>query len=671
MKPVHSPALPDSFFSRLRKKLLGSPKDLHDPSIGHQLSLIAFLAWVGLGADGLSSSAYGPEEAYRALGQHTYLAIFLVLATALTVFVISYAYSKIIEHFPQGGGGYVVATKLLGKPAGVVSGCALLVDYILTITVSIAGGGDALFSLLPVSLQIYKLPVEFGAIFFLIVMNLRGVKESVTALIPIFMTFILTHFILIFGGIIMHLPHAVHITREIHQGMQGGISQLGAWGLFLLFLRAYSLGGGTYTGIEAVSNGVGILREPRVVTGKKTMLYMALSLALTAGGLLLCYMLAGVHAVQGQTLNAVLASELMSRWNFQHFPIGTWLVLITMISEAVLLLVAAQTGFLDGPRVMANMAMDGWVPRRFASLSDRLTMQNGIILIGAAAAITLAYTRGHIGILVVMYSVNVFLTFSLSQFGMINFWFQNRKKEKKWLREASIQVVGFTLCFFILGVMIFEKFREGAWLTVVITCICIAGCFLIRRHYYKMARRILEIDRSFENLPAAADKAPDFDPASPTAVILVGGYSGLGIHIFLNIFRLFPESFKNVVFLSVGMVNSDFFKDSEQVETVTKKTQDMLAHYVAFSKKMGIAARSEFSIGTDVVQAVSELSLEAAEKYERVVFFAGEIVFEKPQWYHRILHNETAYAIQRKIRFAGLPMVILPIRIRNREPETV
>ncbi len=665
MNAGNSNPLPESFLARFRKKLLGSPKNLHDPNIGHHLSLVAFLAWVGLGADGLSSSAYGPEEAYRALGQHSYLAVFLVLATAFTVFVISYAYSKIIEHFPQGGGGYVVATKLLGKPAGVVSGCALLVDYVLTITVSIAGGGDALFSLLPLSFQAYKLPVEFGAIFMLIVMNLRGVKESVTALIPIFMTFVVTHFILIFGGILMHLPHAAHITREVHQGLQNGVGQLGAWGLFLLFLRAYSLGGGTYTGIEAVSNGVGILREPRVATGKKTMLYMSLSLALTAGGLLFCYMLADVHAVQGQTLNAVLASELMGRWNFPNFPLGTWLVLVTIVSEAVLLLVAAQTGFLDGPRVMANMAMDGWVPRRFASLSDRLTMQNGILMIGIAAAVTLAYTRGHIGILVVMYSVNVFLTFSLSQFGMIRFWFSHRKTQKNWLREALVQLVGFTLCFFILGVMIFEKFREGAWLTVVITCLCISVCFLIRRHYYKMARRILEIDQSFENLPSVAEKAPDFDPSSPTAVILVGGYSGLGIHIFLNIFRLFPESFKNVVFLSVGMVNSDFFKDNEQVETVTRKTQDMLANYVAFSKKMGIAARSEFKIGTDVVQAVSELSLEAARKYERVVYFAGEIVFERPQWYHRILHNETAYAIQRKIRFAGLPMVILPIRIRS------
>ncbi len=158
------PALPQSLLSKIKKILFGPARDLHDPSVGHKISLIALLAWVGLGADGLSSSAYGPEEAYRTLGQHTYLAIALVIATAATVFIISYAYSRIIEHFPAGGGGYVVATELLGKPAGVVSGCALIVDYILTITVSIAGGGDALFSLLPPSLHRWKLPVEFAAI---------------------------------------------------------------------------------------------------------------------------------------------------------------------------------------------------------------------------------------------------------------------------------------------------------------------------------------------------------------------------------------------------------------------------------------------------------------------------------------------------------------------------
>src|ERR1700757_760419 len=141
--------LEESTMRRIRRIVIGKARDVSDPEIFHHTTLIAFLAWVGLGADGLSSSAYGPEEAYRALGNHLYLAVLLGVATAATVFIISYAYSRIIEHFPGGGGGYIVATELLGSSAGVISGCALLVDYVLTITVSVAGGGDAVFSLLP------------------------------------------------------------------------------------------------------------------------------------------------------------------------------------------------------------------------------------------------------------------------------------------------------------------------------------------------------------------------------------------------------------------------------------------------------------------------------------------------------------------------------------------
>ena len=144
-------------FTRIIRKIIGPPRDINDPGIFHKLALIPFFAWIGLGADGLSSSAYGPEEAFRALGEHTYLALFLAIASAATVFIISYTYSKVIEHFPHGGGGYIVASHMLGKRIGVVSGSALIVDYILTITVSITSCVDALFSYLPVQYQQFKI----------------------------------------------------------------------------------------------------------------------------------------------------------------------------------------------------------------------------------------------------------------------------------------------------------------------------------------------------------------------------------------------------------------------------------------------------------------------------------------------------------------------------------
>ena len=170
----------NSLSEKIKKTLFGKPRNIKDPTLFHKLALIPILAWIGLGADGLSSSSYGPEEAFKTLGSHIYLALFLALATALTVFIISYAYSRIIEYFPSGGGGYIVATHTLGEKAGVVSGSALLVDYMLTITVSIVSCGDAIFSFFPVSWQAYKIPFDIFAILLLVILNLRGVKESVT-----------------------------------------------------------------------------------------------------------------------------------------------------------------------------------------------------------------------------------------------------------------------------------------------------------------------------------------------------------------------------------------------------------------------------------------------------------------------------------------------------------
>jgi amino acid transporter len=170
----------------LGRILIGPGRDLKDPQVFHNLSLVAFLAWVGLGSDGLSSSCYGPEQAFLALGSHQYLAVLLALLTALTVFVISASYSQTIDEFPSGGGGYLVATKLLGRYFGLVSGCALIVDYVLTISISIASGADAIFSFLPSEWLPFRFWVTIAVVILMIGMNLRGVKESVLSLLPIF-----------------------------------------------------------------------------------------------------------------------------------------------------------------------------------------------------------------------------------------------------------------------------------------------------------------------------------------------------------------------------------------------------------------------------------------------------------------------------------------------------
>lgn len=646
---------------RLKHALFGRPRDLADSGLFHRLSLIPFLAWVGLGADGLSSSSYGPEEAFRALGQHTYLALGLALVTAFTVLLISAAYSRLIEEFPTGG-GYVVATKLLGPSAGVISGSALLVDYVLTITTSLAAAGDALFSLLGPQWVPLKLPLECVLLVMLTGLNIRGVRESVIALLPIFLLFVATHIIVIGGGIIAHVGHVPAVAAQVRTGYASGMSMLGAVGMTLLFVRAYSLGGGTYTGIEAVSNGLPIMREPKVKTGKRTMLYMATSLAFTAGGLIVCYLLWGVGPVDGKTMNAVLVERMVA-----GMPLGHLFLILTLFSEGALLLVAAQAGFIDGPRVLANMAVDSWVPHRFAALSERLTTQNGIVLMGIAALAALLYTGGQVSHLIVMYSINVFLTFSLSMFAMLKHWRAGKGRAKRG-RRMTLFTAGFLMCVTILGITVVEKFSEGGWVTIAVTAVLIGVCLWIRRHYRLSNARIEELYRQLGDLPTTVKPGstpPALDAKAPTAVMLVASYGGIGIHTLLNIFRAFPGHFKNVVFISVGVVDSGEFKGEHAVDELKARTSEMLAKYVALTQGLGVAAASRMAVGTEVVETAEQLCLDVAKEFPRSTFFAGKMIFQRETWYHGILHNETAFAIQKRLQWAGKTMVTMPVRVRE------
>lgn len=646
--------------NRIRRRLIGPPRDIQDISIFRKISLTPMLAWIGLGADGLSSSAYGPEEAFKALGDHTYLAIFLALATSLTVFIISYAYSRIIEHFPHGGGGYVVATHTLGEKAGVISGSALIVDYMLTITISIAACGDALFSFFPIGFHPFKLFFEILLILIMIILNLRGVKESVMVLAPIFLTFIITHALMLGYGILTHLGEVGSLAQELTNNFQHGLFTLGGWGLFLLFLHAYSLGGGTYTGIEAVSNGLQIMREPRVQTGKRTMLYMSTSLALTAGGIFICYLILKVHPIQGQTLNAVLAGNLFGQWRF-----GQWLALITIFSEGALLLVAAQTGFVDGPRVMANMAVDSWFPHRFSHLSERLTMQNGVILMGAAALLLLLYTRGDVSHLVVMYAINVFVTFSLSELGMSRFFIKNRRIEKDWKKHLFVYLIGLTLCVTILSITVIEKFMVGGWMTLLITSFVIGVCYLIRGHYTNVKKSIRALDEMLSHLPSAGPRNTEpLDPKKMTAVQLVTGYNGFGIHTFLSIVQNFPGLYKNFIFVSVGVIDSGSFKGARELEALKESVKTSLIKYVDLARRLGFAADFRFDIGTDVVESASILCRSIVEDFPKSTVFTGHIVFHQVRLFHKLLHNETAFAIQRRLQWDGITTIILPIRVK-------
>jgi hypothetical protein len=308
------------------------------------------------------------------------------------------------------------------------------------------------------------------------------------------------------------------------------------------------------------------------------------------------------------------------------------------------------------------------MPHQFAALSERLTMRNGVYLMGGAALATLFYTHGNVDTLAVMYSINVFLTFSLSNLGMSRLWVGARHKDPAWARHLAVHAVALALCVGILVVTILEKFSEGGWVTLVVTAVTIVACWFVRVHYRSVARKLGTIGDALEPVVTAMpDRGPnhaELDPELPTAVLLVGGYSGLGLSTLLQIERVFPGQYRQVVFISAGVINSGSFKGAAELKALEDSLRSQLERYVAFARtKLGWAAEHDLVIGTEAVVEIERLCREVHLRYPRSVFFAGNLIFTQPTWWTRLLHNETAHAIQRRLEFDRLPMVVLPVRV--------
>lgn len=649
--------------TKLRERFLGKSLDPLNPSTRHSMVLVAFLAWIGLGANGLSSTSYGPEQAFLALGTHTQLGLYLALATALTVFIIALAYNQVIELFPSGGGGYKVTTHLLGAHAGLVSGVALVIDYVLTIAISVASGVDALFSLLPLVMQHYKLGAAVILLVALIALNLRGMKESIRVLLPIVVGFFITHALLIGYGVFAHaegLPALIPATLN----ETTSLAQQSSW-IFVaaLFLRAYSLGGGTYTGIEAVSNNVNRLAEPRVRTGKFTMLIMALSLAFTAAGIIVLYLLWDTRQVDGQTLNAVTFHAIIGTLGMPDWISGSTLALVLAL-EAGLLLVAANTGFLGGPAVMSNMAADSWVPRQFRHLSSRLVTQNGILVMGIAALLILLWSNGSVMLLVVLYSINVFLTFSLSLLGLSVHWWRDRRSVRKWKRKLALSLLGLLVTGSILLVTMVEKFSEGGWVTLLLTSLAVGFCLLIRKHYVETKEKLREVEKLFAQSVKIGTCLPKkLDPELHTAVFMVDENRGVGIHTIMWVLRLFPDHFKNFIFLSVGEVDTQSFDSDATIRSMQYKTENTLCYYASFCEAQGLQATWHMAYGTDPVQALDELTQKIYAEFPNSVCFAAKLIFSNDNFLVRLLHNQTALSLQRRLHRRGQQVVILPMKV--------
>jgi hypothetical protein len=482
---------------------------------------------------------------------------------------------------------------------------------------------------------------------------------------------VVTHIFAILYAITTHWGSLPDVFTATVTDIQKSRAELGITGMLFIMLRAYSMGAGTYTGIEAVSNSLPILREPKVQTAHKTMRYMATSLAFTVVGLMIVFLLYRVEIEPGKTLNAIFFERMTEGWG----KAGYLFVLVTLISEATILFVAAQTGFLGGPQVMSSMAMDRWLPTRFTMLSDRLVTQNGILIIGVAALLMMIFSQGAVHLLVVLYSINVFLTFVLSQLGMVRHWLRVRSAAPNWQKKLLINGIGLVLCTFILIAVTIIKFNEGGWITLFVTSALVVLAIIIKRHYNQTAHLLQRLDNLIVDVVESTkpkheletvmdlDVQPGFNPREKTAVILVSGFNGLGLHTLFGVLRTFEGIFKNYVFALVGAVDTGSFKDAAQIEELQIHIKTEAGRYVNFMRKQGFYAEGYCSIAVDVVDEVAELAPKILKTYPQAVFFGGQLVFPNNTFFTRWLHNQTIFAIQERLYQQGMLVVIMPIRV--------
>ena len=284
---------------------------------------------------------------------------------------------------------------------------------------------------------------------------------------------------------------------------------------------------------------------------------------------------------------------------------------------------------------------------------------------GIASILLLLYTHGSVDALVVMYSINVFITFSLSQLGMSRLFIRRRQEDPQWMRHLSVHLVGLVLCVTILVITTIEKFTEGGWMTILITSVVIALCYLIKGHYLKVRKGMAQLDETLLDLPTrgTVNEAP-LNHNDQTAIQLVSAYSGFGIHTLLSIVTTFPRLYKNIIFVSVAVIDSGSFKGAEEIKALEDSVRYSPMKYVDLARRLGFAADYRMEVATDVMESAVNQCREIAKEYPRSTVFTGQLTFRLEKFYHRMLHKETAFAIQRRLQWEGITSVIMPIRVR-------
>ncbi|HZL06132.1 MAG TPA: APC family permease [Coriobacteriia bacterium] len=458
----------------LKRILLGNP--LHNREALHQ-RLSKPVALAVFSSDALSSVAYAPGEILLMLALagsgalHLTLPIAIAIGVLLVVVVLSYR--QTIREYPGGGGSYIVAKANLGTIPGLIAGASLLVDYVLTVAVSISAAVAAITSAQP-NLLPYTVPIAIGFVVILAIANLRGVKESGALFAgPTFLFIALLGFMVVAGLLRFATGDGFTVPSPTE-----AIEPIQTLTLFLI-LKAFASGCTAMTGVEAIANGVQAFKQPEAKNAATTLTWMAGVLLFLFVGVALLANLAGVHPSETETVISQLSREL--------FGTG-WLYYLISASVAAILVMAANTAYADFPRLSSFVASDDFLPHQLKDRGHRLVFSNGIILLTLAAIALIAVFGGITTHLIPLYAVGVFTSFTLSQSGMVVHHL--RAQEPKWRRSLIINAVGAATTALVTGVIAVAKFRSGAWIVLILIPIIVAYFLWVRRQYDRVRREL-------------------------------------------------------------------------------------------------------------------------------------------------------------------------------------
>ncbi len=475
--------------ARLRQAIFGRPL-ANQEEIEERLTKKKALAIFS--SDAISSSAYATEEILRVLlvaGAGLLLvSVQVAVAIAILLAVVSVSYRQVCRAYPNGGGAYVVARTNLAPIFGLIAAAALLIDYVMTVAVSTAAAIAQIQSVIPAAYD-FRIEIAFLAISLITIANLRGLRESGNIFaVPTYLFVGLALAIVAIGAVRIATGTVVPVPPE-PDAVPFGTETLGV----LLLLKAFAGGSVALTGVEAIANGVPAFKPPEAKNAADTMTTMAVLLAILFIGLTVFAVAFGLRPTEegGPSIVALAARTA--------FGVGSPLFYAFAASTALILFLAANTSFNAFPRLAAILAEDGYMPRQFSFRGDRLAYSWGIVLLAAVAFLLLAAFGGDTHALIPLYSVGVFLCFTLSQLGMVKHWLRGREGGWRW--RLGVNAAGGVLTAVVLGIVVFEKFADGAYLVVILVPVLVGMMLFISRQYGR-SRRQLAVD------PALVVSAP-------------------------------------------------------------------------------------------------------------------------------------------------------------------